>query len=314
MVMISNRLRAVWNRFQAGISITAVGVFKPRRWRFLLASVVGVIAVTLLATTAWAYTVTISPAVPKLGDTISVRIQSQPGMDEPPTVTMNGTTYPSYPMPGGYFRAMIPTNPLDRPGGYTVQVNGTEGARTLDLELGDRSFNTQWITIAPSQSSLGTDYEFERIGAFKQIVSPQKYWNGPMVRPSEGRISSAYGNLRYYNGVFAEDYYHRGVDYAAANGSPLYAPAAGYVRLVGRVADGFELNGNTVGIDHGQGVLSIMIHLSRIDVQEGDFVQAGQVVGTMGSTGFATGPNLHWGLYVNGVAVDPVPWRFDGVE
>ncbi|MEM9979348.1 MAG: M23 family metallopeptidase, partial [Cyanobacteria bacterium P01_D01_bin.2] len=78
--------------------------------------------------------------------------------------------------------------------------------------------------------------------------------------------------------------------------------------------DGFELHGNTIGIDHGQGLLSIMIHLSRIDVREGDFVQAGQTIGGIGSTGASTGPHLHWGLYVNQVAVDPVPWRYGRFE
>ena len=104
------------------------------------------------------------------------------------------------------------------------------------------------------------------------------------------------------------------MDYAASTGSPVVAPAAGYIRLVGRVADGFELHGNTIGIDHGQGLLSIMIHLSRIDVQEGDFVRAGQTIGGIGSTGASTGPHLHWGLYMNQVAVDPVPWRYGEFE
>jgi murein DD-endopeptidase MepM/ murein hydrolase activator NlpD len=75
------------------------------------------------------------------------------------------------------------------------------------------------------------------------------------------------------------------------------------------VADGFELHGNTIGIDHGQGVASIYIHLNSISVREGDFVQPGQTIGTVGSTGASTGPHLHWGVYVNGVAVDPGPWR-----
>jgi murein DD-endopeptidase MepM/ murein hydrolase activator NlpD len=80
------------------------------------------------------------------------------------------------------------------------------------------------------------------------------------------------------------------------------------------VAEGFELHGNTIGIDHGQGVLSIMIHLSRIDVQEGQRVEAGQVIGAVGSTGASTGPHLHWGLYVHGLSVDPEPWRQRGFD
>lgn len=87
------------------------------------------------------------------------------------------------------------------------------------------------------------------------------------------------------------------------------APAAGRVALVGRVSQGFRIHGNIVGIDHGQGVTSTYLHLSRINVKEGDVVQAGQLIGAVGSTGAVTGPHLHWGLYVQGQSVDPVPWR-----
>jgi murein DD-endopeptidase MepM/ murein hydrolase activator NlpD len=97
-------------------------------------------------------------------------------------------------------------------------------------------------------------------------------------------------------------------------GSPVVAPAPGRIALVGRVSQGFRVHGNVVGIDHGQGVTSIMLHLSRIDVREGDFVKAGQRIGAVGSTGASTGPHLHWGLYVHGLSVDPVPWRNQGFE
>ncbi|MDJ0704157.1 MAG: M23 family metallopeptidase [Leptolyngbyaceae cyanobacterium MO_188.B28] len=264
---------------------------------------------------AHAYDVAIAPTDPQLGDTLSVVVRpNTPTPSVVPTVTVNDIAYRSFPLSGNRFRALVPTNPLDTPGRLVIRVSGEETTRNLAVGLRNRTFRTQRITLPPNRRDLGTDYEFDRVGQFKAIVSPERYWNGPMVRPSQGRVSSEYGIRRYYNGVFAENYYHRGVDYAAGTGSPVVAPAAGYIRLVGRVADGFELHGNTVGIDHGQGVLSIMIHLSRVDVNEGDFVSAGQVIGGIGSTGAATGPHLHWGLYVNGVAVDPVPWRFAGIE
>lgn len=263
--------------------------------------------------TARASEVTLSPTSPRLGDTISVVISSV-GTAIAPTVRVNGTDYPSFQLSGDRYRALIPTSPLDQPGHRTIEVLGIDPPRSLAVNLANRSFATQRIRLPAGSSSLGTDHEFARVAEFKRIVTPQRHWQGPLVRPSQGRVSTEFGVRRYYNGVFAQDYYHRGVDYAAATGSPVVAPAAGHIRLVGRVVDGFELHGNTVGIDHGQGVLSIMIHLSRIDVAEGDFVTAGQVVGGIGSTGASTGPHLHWGLYVHGVAIDPVPWRFEGVE
>ena len=86
------------------------------------------------------------------------------------------------------------------------------------------------------------------------------------------------------------------------------APAAGRVSLVGREDAGFPSAGNCVGLDHGQGVQSLLLHLEAACVAEGQPVAAGQVVGRVGSSGASTGPHLHWGLFVAGEAVDPAPW------
>ncbi|MGB7084866.1 MAG: M23 family metallopeptidase [Phormidesmis sp.] len=260
------------------------------------------------------YQVQITPSRPELGDTLSIVIQGA-SSSEAPTVSVNDTTYPAFLLSGDRYRALVPTSPNTPAGRMTLQVTGPDGTNNVAVNVSNRNFPTQYITLSSSTAGLeGTDNEFDRLDALRALRTPQRYWEGPMSRPSTGRVSSAYGLRRYYNGVFAEDYYHRGVDYAAGNGSPIYAPAAGRIELVGRVEDGFVLNGNTLGIDHGQGVTSVMIHLSGFAVNEGDVVEEGQLIGYMGSTGFASGPNLHWGLFVNGIAVDPVPWRYDGVE
>lgn len=276
------------------------------------------VSLGFLGGAAIAYEVTLRPGSLQLGDTLSVDIRAeQPSSTEPPQVRVGNKTYPSFALPGPglpQFRALIPTSPLDKPSRLVVQVSGQERTRNLAVELRGRSFRTQSIWLPPGDDDLGTDFEFDRVDVFKQLVSPARHWSGPLLRPSAGSITTEYGVQRYYNGKFADDYYHRGVDYAAPTGTTVVAPAAGYVRLVGREAEGFEIHGNTIGVDHGQGVLSIMIHLSRIDVQEGDFVTAGQRLGAIGNTGASTGPHLHWGLYVHGVAVDPVPWRTTGVE
>ena len=288
---------------------------------------IGLPAAVVLGQAADAYEVTLTPNAPQLGDTVSVVVQAESfegSASSPtasaPTVSANGVSYQSFPIGGDSplegqrqrFQALIPTSPLDSPGRLVIQVSGAEETRNLAVNLGDRAFRTQRIWLPPGDNELGTDEEFDQVAIFKQLVTPERYWEGALLRPSQGYVSTEFGVQRYYNGVFAEDYYHRGVDYAAATGSAVVAPAAGYVRLVGQEASGFEVHGNTIGIDHGQGLLSIMIHLSRIDVKEGDFVTAGQVIGGVGSTGASTGPHLHWGLYVNGIGVDPVPWRETG--
>lgn len=285
-----------------------------RIWLLLPAVAGSIVFWSTIATPAQAYQVQIAPSNPTRGDTLSVSIR---GSDDgvAPTVTVDNVTYPSYLLSNNRYRALIPTSPNTKAGRMTLQVEGPEGDNNIAVNISDRSFNTQYITLSSDRAGLeGTDEEFDRLDALRALRTPERYWSGPMSKPSNGYVSSAYGNQRYYNGVFAEGYYHRGVDYAAGNGSPIYAPAAGRIALVGRESEGFVLNGNTIGIDHGQGVTSVMIHLSGFAVNEGDFVEQGQLIGYMGATGFATGPNLHWGLFVNDISVDPVPWRYDGVE
>jgi murein DD-endopeptidase MepM/ murein hydrolase activator NlpD len=227
---------------------------------------------------------------------------------------MGQKTYPTFVRNSGNFRALVPTTPLDKPGTLQIQVAGEGEVKNLAVPLRNRSFPTQRIRLSGAAGAEATQQELDRVAAFKALETPEKFWKGSFLKPNSGRISAGYGIRRYYNGVFAKDYYHRGVDYAGGMGSPVVAPAPGRIALVGRVSQGFRVHGNTVGIDHGQGVTSIMLHLSRIDVREGDFVKAGQRIGAIGSTGASTGPHLHWGLYVHGLSVDPAPWRSQGFD
>lgn len=273
------------------------------------------IATTLLlaiAAPVKALEVQVSPQTPQQGDTISILVST----DDPtvtPSVRVNKKTYPVFEQDGRY-RAFIPTSPLHVPGKMTVEVQGDNQTSNIGIWLKNRTFPVQRITLSGKASRPATQLELERVAAFKQLVTPQKFWQGNFGRPNASQVSSGFGIRRYYNGVFAQDYYHKGVDYAGGYGSPVVAPAGGKVRLVGKEDAGFHVHGNVVGIDHGQGVVSIFMHLQDIDVEEGATVKAGQRIGSIGSTGASTGPHLHWGLYVNEVAVDPVPWRFGEIE
>jgi murein DD-endopeptidase MepM/ murein hydrolase activator NlpD len=283
---------------------------KFRRYLYILLGLLVSFGVITIVHPAIAQIVQVIPTSPHLGDTIALTLQSDLETGEPPVVKIGQITYPMFANGQNRWRALVPTTPLDRPGPKSLQVwQGGREVKALSVTVRDRKFPIQRIWLPPGKDDLGTDLEFDRVDAFKKLVTPQKYWQGKFIRPNAGPTTSGYGIRRYYNGVFAKDYYHRGVDYAGGYGSPVVAPAAGRVALVGRVAQGFELHGNTVGIDHGQGVASIFIHLSRINVKEGEMVKPGQVIGAIGSTGASTGPHLHWGLYVHGLSVDPVPWR-----
>ncbi|MDX2254484.1 MAG: M23 family metallopeptidase [Pseudanabaenaceae cyanobacterium bins.39] len=284
-------------------------------WYLGLGLLSAIASILIGVSQAEALQVMFKPTAPRLGDTISVWISSDASNPNPPTITMDNRQFPAFVLAPNRWRALIPTTPLDKAGTKQIAVTIDGKPQLFAITLANRQFPTQRLWINESGGGLEpTDAEWNAVSAFKKLVTPEKFWQGAFLRPNEGEVTTEFGVQRYYNGVFADDYYHRGVDYAGGYGSPVIAPASGYIRLVGTVAQGYRLHGNTIGLDHGQGVLSIFLHLSKIYVQEGDFVKAGQVIGAVGATGASTGPHLHWGLYVNGEAVDPVAWRYEGIE
>ncbi len=313
---MSSKTTPLQSRPRRSWLVNAVLGVRRRRPNWLRTSLALGIIVALIAigVPARALQVGLSPTNVQLGDTLTVVIQQSATINSAPSVKVGQKTYPTFVTKSGNFRALVPTTPLDKPGTLQIQVAGEGDLKTLSVPLRSRSFPTQRIWLSGSAGAEATQLELDRVAAFKKLETPEKYWNGPFLKPNDGPIRTGYGVRRYYNGVFAQDYYHRGIDYAGGMGSPVMAPAGGRIALVGRVSQGFRVHGNVVGIDHGQGVTSIMMHLSRIDVKEGDFVKAGQRIGAVGSTGASTGPHLHWGLYVHGLSVDPVPWRYQGFE
>ncbi|MEA5620961.1 M23 family metallopeptidase [Cronbergia sp. UHCC 0137] len=287
--------------------LPCLGISKTTK--ILIATFVAVPMVFPLPAAALEFQIT--PKNPQLGDTISVEIdvdnQQNPSS---PILTIGEKTYPAFSIAPNKYRAFIPTTPLEKPGVRKFQITKDGKQRNIAVWVRDRQFPTQRINLPPGKAGVkATEHELQQVAAFKKLQTPEKYWNGVFLKPNKGRMTTTYGVRRYYNGKFANDYYHRGLDYAGAAGSAVIAPADGKVALVGTVSQGFRVHGNLVGVDHGQGVTSIFMHLSRINVKEGDFVKAGQLIGTVGSTGASTGPHLHWGLYVNGQSIDPKPWQ-----
>eukprot|EP00894_Picocystis_sp_ML_P000923 jgi/Pico_ML_1/51440/g2469.t1 len=210
------------------------------------------------------------------------------------------------------WRALVPFTPLDVPGKRELVVELKDGRKKPHREtvgVVDVDFPTESIWLPKRKSNLHmTDVEREKTDAFREVRTEDQLWDGPFVRPCDGPVTTEYGMKRYYNGVFARGYYHRGVDYGAPEGTSVYAPANGRVSLAGKEEEGFVIHGNCVGLDHGHGVASIFMHLSELAVQEGDDVRQGQLVGRVGDTGISTGPHLHWGLYVNGECISPQVW------
>ncbi len=134
--------------------------------------------------------------------------------------------------------------------------------------------------------------------------APQRLWASLFVRPVPDPANSAFGTRSVYNGEPRSP--HSGADFLSPTGRPVKAPNAGRVRL----AASLYFTGNTVIIDHGLGLFSLLAHLSEIDVKDGEEVTAGQIIGKVGATGRVTGPHLHWTVRDNNARVDPLSLLF----
>ncbi|MFT4256046.1 MAG: M23 family metallopeptidase [Pseudoxanthomonas sp.] len=143
--------------------------------------------------------------------------------------------------------------------------------------------------------------EQAQVTAARQRDDDRTDFTQTFLWPVQGRISGRFGNQRIYNGTPKSP--HSGMDIAVPTGTPVKAPAAGVVTFA---APNLYLTGGTLVLDHGYGISSNFLHLSRIDVKVGDRVKQGQVIAAVGATGRATGPHLHWGMNWFDVRIDPL--------
>jgi hypothetical protein len=179
---------------------------------------------------------------------------------------------------------------------------------TRTIAVAPRAWRVEHVDIAqrppavPDEAyRVRRESELARIGAARARRSAVEGWRQAFAWPARGRISGRFGAQRIFRGVPAA--YHSGVDIAAGAGAPVVAPADGVVVLAGPPS--FSLEGNLVIIDHGMGLNSAFLHLSTASVTVGQHVRQGQAIGTVGATGRATGPHLHWSLMWNGARLDP---------
>ena len=188
-----------------------------------------------------------------------------------------------------------------------TQPDGTATTLVLRVQVQDGNYGAETISLVTEMQDLlapeVTTPEWERVAHTMSDFTPKRYIDDVMIAPSDGMITSYFGTRRLYNGGVL-DTFHSGVDFGAAMGSPILAPADGVVVL----AEDMPVRGNATIIDHGWGVYSGYWHQSTHYVAVGDMVTAGQAIGAVGSTGRSTGPHLHWELWVGGVQVDPLQW------
>ena len=185
-------------------------------------------------------------------------------------------------------------------------ADGRTAERTLSVAPG--SWRIEYVN-APYRGSASSDADFERrrpaelaqIAAARTVAVESDGWRQTFRWPVTGRLSGFFGSQRVYQGKPGT--YHGGTDVAVPAGTPFYAPADGVVTLAAPAP--FTLEGNLLIVDHGMGLSSAFLHCQRLEVKVGDRVVQGQRLGTVGQTGRATGPHLHWGLKWRDARLDP---------
>lgn len=191
------------------------------------------------------------------------------------------------------------------PGSYTLQVAQRGDAAAFEVQ--EKIYAEQRLTVGNPRHVNPDPVDMRRIAAeHLRIQAALARWTpaadtaAVFKRPTLGEYSSPFGLRRYFNGEERKP--HSGVDIAAPEGTPILAPATGRVIEIGD----FFFNGLSVFVDHGQGLVSLYCHLSRIDVELGQRVSAGDQLGAIGMTGRVTGPHLHWTVSLNNARIDPL--------
>jgi len=211
----------------------------------------------------------------------------------------------------GTWRALVGIDLGTAPSEYqvTIDATATDGAAlsgAYPLVVRPKTFGVRRLRVpqqfvTPPQSARERiEREQKRLAEVLSVVSRVRLWHGAFEEPAAGAPVSSFGVRSDYNGQKGTP--HLGTDFAGATGSPVRAPNAGRVVL----AADLYYSGNTVIVDHGLGLFSLLAHLSRVDVREGDLVARGATVGAVGATGRVTGPHLHWSVRLGRASVDPL--------
>ncbi|MEW6661405.1 MAG: M23 family metallopeptidase [Bacillota bacterium] len=207
--------------------------------------------------------------------------------------------------------AVVGVNYRTVPGEYYVQVKLSRNGETLldareNIQVTAKKFPTQFLRVTQAQQVQRSDKLWQEdrvhIARAKSATAAIPLWQGAFLMPVEGRISTEFGVIRYINNV--ESGRHSGIDIAAPTGTPIKATNRGLVTL----SKSLNVVGKTVIIDHGLNLYSAYSHLDRLLVEKGTLVEKGDIIGEVGSTGFSTGPHLHWTISVGPVFVNP--WLF----
>ena len=191
---------------------------------------------------------------------------------------------------------------------FKSQINVQYNDKSRIFDIKKKKYKIERINGLPQKKVEPAEEDIKRIikdkkkiNSSKKIGIKEKLFDDEFILPVDGRLSGVFGSQRFLNSKPRRP--HFGIDIAQKEGSPILVPSSGIVKLVD---SGMFFTGNTIIVDHGLGLISIFAHLKDIYVEEGQKVTIGQQIGSVGKTGRATGPHLHWGIYLKNKPVDPL--------
>jgi len=191
-------------------------------------------------------------------------------------------------------------------GEHHIQISENKKARDIAFTVQNKDYPAQYITLKNKRMVNPNPDDLARIRSERPAINKAlNTWSQQVVSginfnlPVKGRLSSPFGLKRFFNNQAKNP--HSGLDIAAPTGTAIRAPMAGKVINTGN----YYYNGNTVFLDHGQGLISAYFHLSKIHAKNNQYIKQGEILGEIGATGRVTGPHLHWNVYLNKTKVDP---------
>ncbi len=269
------------------------------------------IAVTLLSVVlsghAAEVSVTASARSMQPGEVVVLTIRT-PKPAESITVRGLKTYLEPYAVTSTTWRVLLGLDMAVKPGHYDVQIETHPDSQKASYRLivTPRRFPTRTLMVDPAfvtpppEAAERIERESKELNQAWASPAPEKLWQGAFIRPVPQEANSAFGSRSVFNGEPRSQ--HSGADFRSPTGTPIKAPNSGRVVIAGPR----YFSGDTVVIDHGQGLFSLFAHLSVTNVKQGETVKKGTVIGEVGQTGRVTGPHLHWAVRLNGARVDPL--------
>lgn len=264
----------------------------------LAAASVPMVGIHAAGVTATVSVLQVQPSTIGPGDVLLVRSK------KPQTVVVLNKTY-TLNKTGAEYARFIPIPIETKPAAYTVTSADKKAKTTFTITR--KTFQKDVITVSSQMNSMRQntkriDADQKKINKARSQSSPTAYFTDKFQMPLQGRLTTPYGYQRVVNGQPANR--HLAIDIANKEGTPIVASHNGKVVL----AESLYLTGNTVMIDHGLNVFSSYAHMSKLDVKAGQMVKKGQVIGRVGTTGFSTGPHLHYAMLIGNTFINPNPF------